>query len=302
MTDIPVPGAPQPEEAQIYDRGYRTFEGERTGVPGAIRTLVVHSMRTALGLGRSAKHKVVPVLIILIAYIPAIIFIGLAALLPGEELEETLIPSFPEFYSGTIVAIYLFAGFVAPSLLCTDRRTGMLGVYLSSPLDRVTYLLGKAIAVFIVLLLVIFGPPLLLLIALTLEGSGPDSLGAWIETFGKIFLGSIVMGTFFAAIGLAVAAATDRIVVATATVLAIIPASAIAVGLLVDENDLSPSLRLLSLPTLPRELIFRIHGESDGPWSITANPTWTLWAGWGAWMIVAIGFIWFSYRRLLVRR
>jgi len=48
------------QDAQIYERGYRRYEGERTGVPGAVKTLVAHSVRAVLGLGRSARHKIMP--------------------------------------------------------------------------------------------------------------------------------------------------------------------------------------------------------------------------------------------------
>ena len=41
-------------------------------------------------------------------------------------------------------AVLVFVAFVAPEVLCPDRRTGMLGLYLASPLTRDTYLVGKA--------------------------------------------------------------------------------------------------------------------------------------------------------------
>jgi ABC-2 type transport system permease protein len=287
--------------AEIYDRGYRRYDGERTGLRGAMRTLVTHSMRHALGLGRSAKHKVVPVLIIVAAYLPAAVFIGIAALIPGDELEGEFLPSYAGYYGYVIAAIFLFAGFIAPQLLCTDRRTGMLGVYLASPLNRPSYLVAKGLAVLGLLLLVTFGPPLLMLIAFTLEDSGPDGFLDWIEVFGKILLGSAVMGAMFTSIALAVSATTDRVVVATATVLALLPASAVATDTLVDFAELSPHFRLANLPNLPRELIFRIHGER-GLWPVGDNPTWTLWAAFAFWVLGSISLIWFRYRRLLVRR
>ncbi len=289
-------------EAQIYDRGYRRYVGDRTGVRGALTTLVKQSLSHALGIRRAARHKVVPVVIIVSAYLPAAVFIGIAALIPGDEFEEPFLPTYAGYYGYVIAAIYLLAGFATPELLCTDRRTGMLGVYLASPLTRPTYLLGKAIAVLLLLLVAIFGPPLLMLIAFSLENSGPDGILEWFEVFGKILLGSAVMGAFFSAIGLAVASTTDRVVVATATVLALLPASAVATDVLVIEAELTPHLRLANLPNLPRELIFRIHGESDSLWTAADNPTWTLWAAFAAWMVLALGIVWIQYRRLLVRR
>jgi len=287
--------------AQIYDRGYRKYEGERTGVPGAMRSLVSHSAAHALGLRRTARFKVIPVLIIVAAYLPAAVFVGIAALIPSEDLQEAFLPTYAGYYGYVIAAIYLFAGFITPELLAPDRRSGMLGVYLASPLNRATYLLGKAIAVLLLLLIVTFGPPMLMLIAFSLENSGPDGFVEWIKVFGQIFAGSAAMGVIFASIGLAISASTDRVVVATATILAALPASAIATDQLVDTAELSPLLRLANLPNLPREIIFRIHGER-GLWGAADNPTWTVYLAGAAWTVASIAFVWIRYRRLLVRR
>ncbi len=287
-------------DAQIYDQGYRRYDGERRGVGGALRTLVTHSFRDALGLGRLLRYKAFPFATVGIAYLPAIGFIGAAALLP-DDLNDFL-PSYAGYYGYVIAAIYLFAGFVAPELLCKDRRTGMLGVYLASPLNRPLYLAGKAIAVLTLLMLVTLGPPLLMLIAYSLQSAGPDGFVEWMRTFFDVVLSSIVIGTLFAAVALAVASVTDRTAVATATVLALFPGSAIVTDVLVEVSDLSPVLRLANLPNLPRELIFRIHGE-PGLWRpASENPTWTLWAAWAAWTLGSLAFIWFRYRKLLVRR
>ena len=287
--------------AHIYDSGYRKYDGVRTGVAGAIRTLVSHSGAHALGLRRSAKYKVVPVLIIVAAYLPAAVFIGIAALIPDADIEEAFLPTYAGYYGYVIAAIYLFAGFITPELLAPDRRTGMLGVYLASPLNRATYLLGKAIAVLLLLLIVTFGPPMLMLIAFSLENSGPDGFLEWVKVFGQIFAGSAAMGVFFASIGLAISASTDRVVIATATILAALPASAVATDVLVDLAELSPNIRLANLPNLPREAIYRIHGER-GLWGPTDNPTWTIYLAAAAWVVVSLAFVWFRYRRLLVRR
>ncbi len=296
------PSSPGPSTvggAQIFDRGYRRYTGERTGMSGSVRTLVRHSLRHALGLGRAARFKVVPVGVILMAYLPAAVFVGAAALIPVNT--EDFLPTYAGYYGFVAATIYLLAGFVSPELLCADRRTGLLGVYLASPLNRPFYLVGKAIAVFILLLAVTLGPPLLMLIAFSLQNLGPDGFGNWMGTLAKILISSAVLGVLYTAVSMAIAATTDRIAVATATTLAVIPGSAIVTDVLVEGADVDPVVHLANLLFLPRALIFRIHGETGG-WSPSDNPTWTLTLAWLAWTGAAVAWIWLRYRRLLVRR
>ena len=54
----------------------------------------------------------------------------------------------------------------------------MLGLYLASPLTRDSYLSSKAAAVMAVLGLVTLGPPLFMLLARTIAGTGPDGPAA----------------------------------------------------------------------------------------------------------------------------
>ncbi|MDH3682023.1 MAG: ABC transporter permease [Acidimicrobiia bacterium] len=299
MTDPPSAVAGPGSSAQIFDQGYRRYTGPRTGMSGSIRSLVKHSLRHALGLGRSARFKVIPLAVVGMAYLPAAVFVGLAALIPVDT--EEFLPTYAEYYAFVAATIYLLAGFVGPELLCSDRRTGLLGVYLASPLDRPNYLYGKAISVFAMLLLVTLGPPMLMLIAFSLQNMGPDGFLEWLKVFGQILASSAVIGLLYTAVSLAISATTDRIPVATATILALIPGSAIVTDIMVDEAELTPSLHLLNLLFLPRALIFRIHGERGG-WSMVDNPTWTLWLACAAWTLGAVVWIWYRYRTLLVRR
>ena len=127
-----------------------------------------------------------------IAYVPAIVFVGVVALVPSDELEANFLPSYGEYYGFIIAAIMIFVALVAPEVLCTDRRTGMLGVYLSSPLDRDSYLAAKAAAIVGVLSLVCLGPPLLMLIANVLQSTGPDGVGDIALTFARVLVAGSV--------------------------------------------------------------------------------------------------------------
>ena len=71
---------------------------------------------------------------------PALVFIGVAALVDDERVRRNVIPTYGEYYGFIVSALIVFAAFVAPEALCPDRRTGLLGLYLASPLTRTSYL------------------------------------------------------------------------------------------------------------------------------------------------------------------
>jgi hypothetical protein len=152
-------------DARILDRGYRRYDGPRRGARGAVASLTRQSALRALGLRRTFWAKVFPLLSAVIAYLPATVFVGIAALFPDELLDpDAVIPGYADYYGFITAAIVVFVALVGPEVLCPDRRDGMLGLYLASPLTRDTYLLAKALAVVPVLAIVTVGPPLLLLV------------------------------------------------------------------------------------------------------------------------------------------
>jgi ABC-2 type transport system permease protein len=253
-----------PADAQIYDRGYRRYTGERRRTRRAIGTLIWHSMQRALGMRRSVWAKVLPVLIIVISYVPAIVFVGIVALFP--QLKENTfqaqleLPSYGEYFAFIASAVVLFVSFVGPELLCTDRRTGMLGLYLASPLTRSTYLLAKAAATAIVLSFITIGPPMFMLLASVMQGVGPDGPNGVAETAGKIVLSGAIASAMFTSISLGIASCTDRKAFATAATLLLFLVTGVMSGVLV-ASGLGDDFFLINVLRVPFDLIMRIHGE-----------------------------------------
>jgi ABC-2 type transport system permease protein len=289
-----------PYAARILDRGYRRYEGERRGVRSSIRSLVVHSVLRGFGMRRTFWAKILPLLAVGIAYIPAIVFIGLVATLGNERITSADIPTYGQYYGNIVSAIIVFVAFVAPEVLCTDRRTGMLGMYLSSPLTRDTYLISKALAIAAVLGAVCLGPPLLMLVAFVLQGNGPSSFGDLLLTFGRIILAGVCITMFFTALSIAVSSFTDRKALASASVILLVLLSAAMTGALVDGAGGGRGLYLLNVALLPFELATRIHGEL----SVNMYPvsTGAVWAAWAAWTIAAALLARWRYQRLQVVR
>lgn len=186
--------------SQIHDLGYRAYTGERAGVGWAIRSLALHSIRRALGLKRSGRHKIAPVLAIAMAFLPAIIAAGIAAFLGGEIANELF--DYGEYFGWSIGAMVLFIAAVAPGVVTTDRTTGMLPLYFASPLNRTTYVLAKAIGIFAVMLIVTMGPILFLILAYVLADSGPDGIGAFLELLARALVASVLAAALFTGLGL----------------------------------------------------------------------------------------------------
>ena len=247
-------------DAQIHDLGYRAYEGERSGVGGAMAALGVHAAQRVMGIKRSARHKVLPIAVLVIAFVPALVYVALAVILPFDDFAD-LVPTYGDYYGIIGVVIFLFVSFVAPEALCTDRRTGMMALYLASPLNRTTYVLAKVGAVAGILLAITLLPNIFLLVAYSLADIGPDFPVEWFETLGRILVAGVVVGLYFAALSTAVSSLTPRRTVASAALLAVLIAPISVVNGVVESTDISDNLGLLSIAELPFRSAQYLLGE-----------------------------------------
>jgi len=286
-------------DARIIDRGYRPYDGPRLGQRGAMQSLGKHSAQRVLGLKRPARQKLLPLLAAAIAYMPAIVFVGLAALIPDERIRNDFLPTYGEYYGFITSALVVFAAFVAPEALCPDRRTGLLGMSLAAPLTRDTYLIAKLLSVIGLLAVATLGPPLLLLIANVLQNLGPDSPLDVLVLFARIVASGVMVAVIYTAVSLGVSALTDRRAIASAGTLLLIVLSGAVSGALVNGVGLPEWVVGFSLTFGPFELVQRIYGEAGVDPEIA---TWVLAVQQTAWTVLGLGMLWWRYRKLQVTR
>ena len=286
-------------EAQIYDRGYRAYDGPRSGIGGAMLSVYVASVQRALGLRRKFRFKAVPLLTVLLAYAPAIAFLGLAILLP-EEIASELVADYASYYGLLTIAVVLFTAFVAPELLSTDRRTGMFGLYLASPLTRIHYLVAKAAALVSVLLTVTMFPLLFLLIGYTVAGLGPDGFVDTLTLLGRIALSGLLMALYFTLFGMAGSTLTTRQGFAAAGIVMALVGSGGLSRVLVEVAEAPGWVRLFWFAGVPFEVIARLYGndaeQAEGVTTLTSM------SAWFAVCAVSILIISWGYRRLQVTK
>jgi ABC-2 type transport system permease protein len=272
-----------------------------------MRSLMVQTMQRALGIHRSAWAKVWPIAVIAMAYIPAIVFIGITVLAKnapgGTRRFQPLLPSYGQYYFYITAAIAIFVAFVAPEVLCTDRKNRMLGLYLASPLTRTTYLLSKAAAVGVILSIVTLGPPVLLIVAFTLNGNGPDGFGAFLGLLGRAVVAGVVVAVLQTLLSLAVSATTARKGAATAAIITILLGSAALTNFVVQQGRGAPEWFLLNLFGLPLELVLRIYGDPiHEPRYARLISSPALVAAYVAWCVAFGAFVWWRYRHIEVTR
>ncbi len=285
--------------AEIFDRGYRKFDGERAGLGQAVRSVAWHTTRSILGIGRKGRHKVFPVIVAVIAFLPSIGFLALAVLI-GDLLEGELQPDYWELFGLPRFAVVLFATLVAPEAIVRDRRDGMLRLYLSTPLTKPTYLLAKFTAVMSTMAIVVAGPVLLFLIGNTVQNLGPDGFGDWIGVALRVLLASFVIVLFMASVSLGASSLTDRRAFASVAVLGAIIGVSIVVNIAVENIGVSRDLLVLDPFSVPLETAARIFGETGDGYREGGDivPTWMVYGGTCLWTALGLGVLTDRYRRL----
>ncbi|MDH3227472.1 MAG: hypothetical protein OEM67_10355 [Thermoleophilia bacterium] len=284
-------------DARIYDRGYRPYDGPRSGVQGAVRSVGLQSLRRALGLRRPLWAKLPPALIIGLAFIPALVYVGIGAIL--SDIDADVIPAYSDYYAVLAAALLLFVAWTAPEILCPDRRTGMLGLYFASPLSRSTYLLAKFSAIGAVLLAITLGPVVFLAIARGLIGDGPGVGDLPLLALRMIVTG-VVLALLYGLLGAAISALIDRRAIATAAVILFVLAVGAATSTMIRVAEYPAWINVFDLPTLGTDVVSVIWNTNTDlatelePWAVVVAAM--------AWIAGCVVIIWARYRRIEVTR
>jgi ABC-2 type transport system permease protein len=284
------------QDARLFDLGYRTYDGPRERPARAILTLAVFTAGRVLGLGRGGRHKVLPAITLVIAYLPALASVAFSVLTDDLAADDLITYGDYMFIIGSALA--LFAALVAPEALCPDRRSGMLGLYLAGPLDRTRYLAAKGAGVLAVMLLITLGPLLFMLLANTLAGYGP-SAGETPELLLQILAAGTSTALLYAALSMGVSSFTTRRAAAAVGVVLLLLVPVSVVRSAIDSGGAPDELDLLSFPFVAGDLAYRIFGESpedDAP--VEGLATWLVAGGLGAAIAAGTLVCWLRYRRI----
>ena len=316
-------------QGEVYDLGYRHYDGPREGRVRAHKALWVDGIRTVLGIGRGWGSKVLPVILFICVITPAVVAAIIASVvgLPDFELF-----GHEEYYAIVLIVVALFAAIMAPELLCPDRRYGVIGLYLVRPLTRTDYVAARWFAFFSITLGFVLAGQVVLFAGLLLAATEPLEYlrENWLDV-PRFLLAGLALAAFTTTVPLAVSAFTTRRAYATAFVVAVFIITPIISGALTstecttisDPNDSSNRITecdyatgdaakwlslidVLGVPSLVNDLIFpggtfEDPEGFDGPEQASSELHDAVPVAWYLVVVGALGYVlWWRYRRLSI--
>ncbi|MEU6840862.1 ABC transporter permease subunit [Streptomyces sp. NPDC046716] len=208
----------EPLSTQIHNIGYRHYDGPRLGRAYARRSLFSQSLRGAYGLGRSAKSKVLPMLLFVVMCVPALIMVAVAVATKAKDL-----PLDYTRYAIVLQAVIgLYVASQAPQAVSRDLRFKTVPLYFSRPIERVDYVVAKFAAMTSALFILTAAPLIVLYVgALLAKLDFTDQT----KGFGQGLVSVLLLSLLFAGIGLVVSAVTPRRGFGIAAVIAVLTIS-----------------------------------------------------------------------------
>jgi ABC-2 type transport system permease protein len=252
----------------IHDIGYRRYDGPRLGRGYAVRSLYVHGLRAAYGLGRTAKAKIFPWIMVGIVGLVASVFVVIRA--------ETgqVVMSYFGFDRPIRLIIVLFCAVAAPELVSRDLKSGVLPLYFSRPLTRNDYALSKLAALVSAIFLLIGGAQTAMFIGgvFTLDRFG--LVWGELRDLGAGLAYSLIIALVFGALSLLLASLIARRGIASAVVAGVFLFSTPLVGITQviggqTLHQIGPILSPLTLVNFAGDYLLRQQrqvGDDYGPY------------------------------------
>jgi ABC-2 type transport system permease protein len=292
----------------VFDIGYQRYTGPREGRARARLAVFKDGVRTALGLGRGARAKVLPWgfigILVSVGLIMAMIAGAASRIVGAANVEQLNLPSHSDLYGITSIILFVFAAVVAPELLCRDRREGVIHLYLVRPLTGSDYIGARWAAFMVVMVAATWLPQFGLLIGLAMGAPAPvDYLREhWLD-IPKFLAAGVAMAAYTTTLALLTASFTTRRAYA----------SVFLVGLFVITTPFTTGLaseiggtagqwismfNLTNIPVHVNDLIFGQVSEITehapaGAFSGAVLVSWYL-----TWTLVPGAVLWWRYRRL----
>ncbi|KPI21797.1 hypothetical protein OK074_7307 [Actinobacteria bacterium OK074] len=213
------------DQTRIHDIGYRGYDGPRLGRAYARRSLYSQSLRGAYGLGRSAKSKVLPMILFAVMCVPALIMVAVAVATKAHELPV----AYTRYAIIMQAVIGLYVASQAPQSVSRDLRFRTVPLYFSRPIETADYVRAKYASLTSAIFILTCAPLVVLYVgALLAKLDFVDQT----KGFAQAVVSVALLSLLFAGISLVIAALTPRRGFGIAAVIAVLTVSYGAVSTL----------------------------------------------------------------------
>ncbi|CAN5815777.1 hypothetical protein BH24ACI5_BH24ACI5_01360 [soil metagenome] len=173
----------------IHDQSYRRYGGAKAALGRSWMVIakagIMHMIRKRAFLG-----------LLLFAWLQFVIVAVRLYIAANYPQAEAFLPTDPgmfrEFLERQDFFVFVMTIYVGAGLIANDRRANALQIYLSKPLLRTEYIVGKAAVLFTFLMLVTWVPAILLLILQVLFKGSFEFLRANLFLFPAITVASLL--------------------------------------------------------------------------------------------------------------
>lgn len=199
----------------IHDIGYRHYDGERLGRGAIARSLFVESAKGAYGIGRTARSKIMPMVLLVAMCLPAVVIVVLTAVTGANRL----VAGYEGYVINLQLVIAIFVASQAPALVSRDLRFRVVSLYFSRPLERADYVRAK-LAAMVAAVFALIALPLTILFVGALVAGLP--LSGQLPDFARSLVGGLLTALLLAVIGTVIASVTPRRGLGVAAVIAVL--------------------------------------------------------------------------------
>jgi ABC-2 type transport system permease protein len=285
----------------IYDLGYRGYDGPRLGRITVARGLLRQTLKEAYGIGRGGRAKIAPFVLLGLAVFPAVLAVAFQALAAqagaGAEFEQQL-PIRHDTYQGAVsLFVMLFVAAQAPELFGRDLRYGVLPLYFSRVLTRIDYALARTGGLFLAILIVTLVPQLLLSVATILAAPDPvTGLTKDLPQIPRYLAVSLLESGVYCGVGAMVAAYTPRRAYSVAAIIALFIVPPIVVGIFT-AMSVADTARILQLMS-PGDVVDGVNSATfgaidigNGTVFVAALPGWVYVATAGVYVVGSLAIV-----------
>ncbi|MEO7456998.1 MAG: ABC transporter permease subunit [Gemmatimonadaceae bacterium] len=292
----------------VFDIGYQRYTGVREGRSRARLAVYKDGLRTALGLGRGPRAKILPWFFISvlsgIALIMALIA-GAADRLGGPgTAQKADLPSHADFYGIASIIVFVFAAVVGPEMLCRDRRDGVINLYLVRPLTGTDYIVSRWLAFLTVMTAAVWLPQVILFLGLSGGDAKPVEYLAnhWIDV-PRFLSAGLVMALYAVTLAMLTASFTTRRAYASVFLVGLfVITTPFTIGLAQEAGGTVGQwismFNLTNIPVHVNDIIFDDISEITSEAPAGKLAAWIRVTWYFAWTVIPGAALWFRYRKL----